>query len=282
MVFYLEGHEFAFYSSLDLLNWEEMQRITIPDEMECPDLYPLAVDGDIEKVKWVLIGASDKYLIGSFDGSRFVPETEMRQFNYGNNSYAAQSWTDVPDGRRIRTSFATVVIPGMSFGGCMSIPQEMTLKTVGTDICLCAEPVAEIEKLYEGQTEFVSAEITEGFPLERKTNGKAYDIWLQVDMEKQAVFRFSLLGFTLEYRAEERKLTCLDKSVILSGESDALQLRIVLDTVYAEIFVNQGNPFMGMTYIQDSNLNTMKIEAENGVVRMEKLTFVKLGAFWKL
>lgn len=281
MVFYLEEHEFAIYVSKNLLDWEPLQTITIPQEIECPDLYPLAVDGDADRVKWVFIGASDKYLIGSFDGRSFVPETEMKLFNYGNNSYAAQSWSDIPDGRRVRTSFATVVIPGMPFGSCMSIPQEMTLKTVGTEICLCAGPVSEISSLYDGPVETASAKITAAIPWTRKMEGKAYDILLQLTMEEQAVCRFSFMGFSIEYRAGERKLTCLDKSVILTGTGNRLQLRIVLDTVYAEIFVNQGNPFLGMTYIQDPNLNTLKVEAEDGAVQMDRISLAKLGAFWK-
>jgi len=60
MALYLEEHEFALYTSCNMLDWKLLQTIDIPDEIECPDFYPLPVDGDPSHVKWVLIGASDK------------------------------------------------------------------------------------------------------------------------------------------------------------------------------------------------------------------------------
>lgn len=152
MALYLQEHEFALFRSEDLLHWQELQRLTLPDDAECPDFYPLPVDGDPERVKWVFIAASDRYLIGSFDGKRFVPETEQLRLNYGSASYAAQTWSGVP-GRRIRTAFISMVIPGMPFGCCMDIPQEMSLRTIGGQLRLCAAPVRELEALYSGVTE---------------------------------------------------------------------------------------------------------------------------------
>lgn len=276
MVFYLEGQEFALYTSKDLLDWQPMQRLTVPDEMECPDLYPLAVDGNAENEKWVFTGASDRYLVGSFDGRHFVPEGTVKRLNFGNTSYAAQSWSGVPGGRRIRTASATAVIPGMPFGSCMNIPQEMALKTIDGEICLCARPVEEIRNLYCGTREFQAAEITQEHPFICKTDGRCLDLSLRI--RPRSDWRLSLFGLTLEYRPERGELVCQDQTAPVKLTEGVLELRMVIDTVYAEIFAGRGSVFMGMHYIQDSNLNRLRMEAFDA--RLEQLSVSRLGEFW--
>ena len=51
---------------------------------ECPDLFPLAVDGDPTKTKWVMVvnlnpggiqgGSAGQYFVGDFDGKRFTAD----------------------------------------------------------------------------------------------------------------------------------------------------------------------------------------------------------------
>ena len=41
---------------------------------ECPDLFELPVDGDVQKMKWVFWGGNNNYLIGGFDGKTFTQE----------------------------------------------------------------------------------------------------------------------------------------------------------------------------------------------------------------
>ncbi len=281
MALYLDNHEYALFASDNLLDWTLLQKLVLPEEAECPDFYPLPVDGDKDKMKWVFIGASDKYYIGSFDGTVFTPETELKALNYGNNSYAAQSWSDAHDSRRIRTSFATVVIPGMPFGSCMSIPQEMTLKTINNEICLCAEPIHEICSLYERTDVIDHITVTTEHPFVYKTEGKAYDISLKIALNDNSAFHFRLFGFHISYDANSRELKCLDKTTPITPAEDHVDLRLIIDTVYAEIFVNYGNPFLGMTYIQDSSLNTLKISAEQESIQIEHLKIARLQHIWK-
>ena len=122
MTLYKTGAEYMLFASADLLHWEPLHTIEIPEEWECPDFYPLPLDGDPAKEKWVLIGASDRYLVGSFDGYRFAPEQEMRRLHHGNGSYAAQSFfqTAPQDTRRIRIAWNNAAVPaGAAFQGFM-------------------------------------------------------------------------------------------------------------------------------------------------------------------
>lgn len=276
MALFLDGHEFALFRSKNLLDWEEIQRIELPGDAECPDFYPLALDGDKDNEKWIFSAASDRYYIGSFDGGKFVPETEQLCLNYGNSSYAAQSWSDVSDGRRIRTAFVTVVIPGMPFGSCMDIPQEMTLRTVNGALRLCANPVPEIEKLYVDTNHFENFYIISGENFKQKMKSKCCDIMLRIECGSS--FQLSLFGLDIEYRAAENILKCLEKEAFVQGEGGFLTLRVIFDTVYTEIFADGGSVFMGMTYIQDNALNRLTISSENAYV--EKLTVSEMKKFY--
>lgn len=273
MALFLDGHEFALFKSKNLLDWNEIQRIELPEDAECPDFYPLPENGNRNKMKWVFSAASDRYYIGNFDGITFISETEQLRLNYGNNSYAAQSWSDIPGGRRIRTAFATVVIPGMPFGSCMNIPQEISLKTVNSALRLCVQPVPEIKKLYLNAETFENFEVNDTHIFKHKVSSKCCDIDLKIKGDNS--FMLTLFGLDIEYRADENTLRCIDKEAPVQGENGLITLRLIFDTVYTEIFADSGSVFMGMTYIQDYSLNRITVSSQNALI--ERLTVSEMG-----
>lgn len=66
-----DGH--SIYNSQDLKKWTYESHIT--GFWECPELFELPVDGNKANRKWIMWGASGSYMIGSFDGKTFTPET---------------------------------------------------------------------------------------------------------------------------------------------------------------------------------------------------------------
>ncbi|MEH0474792.1 GH32 C-terminal domain-containing protein [Streptomyces sp. B21-097] len=83
-------HKVRFYSSKDLKNWTQLSEFgpagATGGVWECPDLFPLAVDGDTNHVKWVLVvninpggiagGSAAQYFVGDFDGTKFTAEDD--------------------------------------------------------------------------------------------------------------------------------------------------------------------------------------------------------------
>ncbi|MFD5159265.1 GH32 C-terminal domain-containing protein [Streptomyces hawaiiensis] len=81
-------HKVRFYSSKNLKDWDPLSEFgpagATGGVWECPDLFPLAVDGDRKKIKWVLVvninpggiagGSAAQYFIGDFDGTKFTAE----------------------------------------------------------------------------------------------------------------------------------------------------------------------------------------------------------------
>ena len=264
MVLYLDGHSFAILKSKNLLDWSQIQEITLPDDGECPDFYPLCADGDSKNIKWIFSAASDRYYIGSFDGNKFIIETAQKRLNFGNASYAAQSWSDIPNGRRVRTAFASFVIPNNPFGSCLNIPQNMTIKTINGEPYLSALPVKEFEMLYKNRDFKTDVVINSDMPFIKSIQSKACDISVSASAEKS--FSLELFGLKLSFNADDKILQCLDKSAPLKCENGTVDLRIIFDTLYTEIFADFGTVFMGMTYIADSNLNSLSIESKNTTI----------------
>ncbi|EKU88796.1 GH32 C-terminal domain-containing protein [Bacteroides oleiciplenus] len=141
-----DGH--SIYTSGNLKDWTYESHIT--GFWECPELFELPVDGDTQTMKWVMYGASGTYMIGSFNGKEFKPETG--KFCYTNGCiYAAQTFTNIPatDGRRIQMGWGRVSHPGMPFNGMMMMPTELTLRTTKDGIRLISVPVKETEQLFQ-------------------------------------------------------------------------------------------------------------------------------------
>lgn len=264
MMLFLDQHEFALLKSFDLLHWNEIQRIEMQEDAECPDFYELAIDGDSSHKKWVLSAASDWYYIGAFDGYSFNPETELLQLNYGDISYAAQSWSNEPSGRRIRTAFMNRVIPGESFGCCMDFPQEMKLRYINGTLKLCANPIAEISKLYKNSKSINSNKLDSNSKIHLNVETKACVIWLSMKCEDD--FSLCLYGLRIDYEYKRGTLSCNQCSAPIEGCNGEIQMTILFDSIGVEIFADEGSVFMGIAYLQNSLLNQLVIESKNAVI----------------
>ena len=111
---------------------------------ECPELFELAVDGDDKNKKWVMYGVTGTYLIGSFDGKKFVPETEMLRYN-ADGMTAAQTFNDEPNGRRLQIGWARAQFPDSPFRHTFTFVQEYKLKTTRNGVRLFINPIKEIK-----------------------------------------------------------------------------------------------------------------------------------------
>lgn len=138
-----DGH--SIYTSKNLKEWQYESHIT--GFWECPELFELPIDGDPANTRWVMYGASGTYMIGDFDGKQFTPEGGKHLFTSG-SIYAAQTFTNMPDNRRVQMGWGRVSHPGMAFNGMMLLPTELTLRRTKDGPRLFSEPVHEAEGLF--------------------------------------------------------------------------------------------------------------------------------------
>jgi sucrose-6-phosphate hydrolase SacC (GH32 family) len=160
-------HMVVLYRSDDLKEWTYLSSFGPANATggvwECPDLFPLALDGDEGNLKWVLIvnlypggvagGSGGQYFVGDFDGTTFTAEpAETRQhdqgslrgynwLDWGRDYYAAVSFSGLPGGRRIMIAWMNnwdygAHIPTSPWKSAMSLPREVRLETVAGNLRL--------------------------------------------------------------------------------------------------------------------------------------------------
>lgn len=166
-----EAREVLFYRSDDLKAWSHLSTFAGAsgtgalggqEFWECPDLFPLPVDGDADRVMWALVisvnpdtrdgGSATRYLLGQFDGTSFSPLSAEapRRLDCGADFYAATSFANVPEGRRIAMGWMSnwaygALVPTSPWRGTMSIPRELSLVAVDGRTTLVQQPVAELQ-----------------------------------------------------------------------------------------------------------------------------------------
>jgi sucrose-6-phosphate hydrolase SacC (GH32 family) len=135
----------SFFTSKNLKDWEYQGHLN--GFYECPELFELPVDGDPGNTLWLVYGASGTYMLGDFDGRRFIPTYGKYRTTYG-NQYAAQTYNNTPDGRRIQIGWGTIPTTNMPFNQMMCFPTELSLRSTHEGIRLFSEPIKEIKELH--------------------------------------------------------------------------------------------------------------------------------------
>ena len=196
----------VFFDSRDLKKWVLRGSFEAgandKGQWECPDLFELAVDGNPQNKKWVLVvnrnpsapagGTGTRYFVGLFDGSHFANETPAGQelwADYGKDFYATNSFSDLPrkDGRRIWIGWISNWQyanrePTSVWRGAQSLPRELSLAQSPDGIRLVQKPIAETK----GLRERVLLQLSD----------------VSVTMAMQAMHLSNVLGDTLEIEAE--------------------------------------------------------------------------------
>lgn len=162
----------VLYRSDDLKTWTYLSdygpRGATGGVWECPDLFPLAVDGDPSEVRWVLLislnpggiagGSGTQYVIGSFDGVRFAPDEPMPPaapleacdwLDHGRDCYAGVTFSGLPDDERILVAWMSnwdyagrlPVDAGAPQRGAMTLARRLSLIRAEGRVSLRQEPI---------------------------------------------------------------------------------------------------------------------------------------------
>lgn len=263
--------EIAFYSSPNLKDWTYTSRIG--GFFECPDLFPLAVDGDKSKQEWILYAADGKYRIGDFDGKSFQPKTEKLQVWHG-NFYAAQTFSDVPDGRRIQIGWANgITFPGLPFNQQMTIPVELTLRSTPEGPRMFAWPVKEVEAQQGGYALATSLSIDR---LRVSSDQKAsnilaggaqlelFDFTCEWELQQAEKVTMTFCGTPVTYDAKAKKLTCQNVTANVEARNGRLPLRVIGDRGSLEIFANKGEVAISVGYKPSETDRALNVSTVGG------------------
>ena len=287
MVLYIHNDVHFILTSTDLLHWQF--RSQVPGMHECPELFELPVIDEPGTSKWVFFGASCDYYLGTFDGMRFVPETDIIPFKYTDGSlYASQTFNDAPDGRRILVAKGQVSGQNPMLNSLITFPVELTLRRTAEGLRLHQNPVAELESLRTGTMSVPDGTmVSDDAPLSVRPAGRLLDIELELTPAGARALTLEILGkqIRLDLQAMELQfheaLEDNDVRAPLVPVDGRLDLRLLVDTIFLEIFSARGRYYTPVRCAFPQAAGAVHLRTTGGAVRVERLRIHELRSIWE-
>lgn len=282
------GNGYDFYTSDNLLDWTYASRFTADWAFECPDFYPMRVNGG-STVKWVLNAASTKYVVGDFDGTRFTTDwTAPMQFDQGTNAYAGQVFNDTPDGRIVQMAWQQGNF-GSVWTGNMTFPTELKLVSFPEGLRVTRTPITELD-LLRGQRRSWSDRTITGDPGSNPladVRGETYEIVAEFDTTNATATEF---GVKLHTSADGdcNSVVTYDRTrqtlrgVPLTPDEGRIRIHILADRGQLEIYGNDGK----VSFSDNVGFDPMPrsagvaVYAEGGRVRLVSLQYNEIRRAW--
>ncbi len=278
-------HKIVFHSSPDLKHWTREGEVE--GFFECPDLFPLLLDGDPGSMKWILTAANSEYMVGSFDGHTFRAETPKLPGVRGQGFYAAQTFSgmptvhDLPLGRRVQIGWLQTATPGMPFNQSMSLPNELRLVTTVDGPRMTWTPVrefAQLRKTVDGKPD-ETIDVPSPVKWVRKVPVET-EIVATLVPSKGCLVDIDLGGAKITYDAALEELTVdgrKAKAVLHDGKID---LRIFVDRASLEVYALGGLLYMPFPHLTPLDDNVLSICPSRGRLSLEGFTSYQLASIW--
>ena len=281
MVIYLEKDIYGFFKSDDLISWKPIQRFSLSGDNECPDIFSIKASNG-EK-KWVLMGAHNRYTVGTMSSTGFTPEQETRSLHYGSSAYAGQTFSGMPDDRVVRIDWDRWHAVSTTFRGQMSIPLELTLNKKDEVYYLSALPVKEIETLYTEKQAYSDIRIEKNSSVTYGLKEAPYRIRLAISEAADASdFTIKIFGRDIVIKPSENELTFGKETAPLSIFNESIDITLVIDRCSIEIFLDGGRiyaSYLNNGSISDYNVPFIEIASKDGI-KIDELELVALKSIW--
>lgn len=274
MMLYLDREEYCMLTSHDLFHWTEHQRIHMPGDGECPDIFCL--QDPAGNRKWVIMGASSKYLVGQFEEGKFVPCQEIRSLHYGSAAYAGQTFSNLPGGRVVRIDWDRWGLPADRFNGQMGIPMELTLGQEAGQYYLQAQPISELMSLAKKTLTFTAP------ALPFKTRLEAAPCLLKLKGKSSGQLTLTLFGRTVSFNFAENKLRMAGTAAPMATLGNDLDLTMILDRCSMELYADNGRIYVSAVNseaVSDYNIPWLILSAD-GDATLEYIEITALDSIW--
>jgi fructan beta-fructosidase len=204
------GNLIRFYTSSDAVTWTFLSEFGSDKgnhvgPWECPDFFPVKVNGS-EETKWVLLVSvvdlgqtpdrlttATQYFIGDFDGKTFsTNQSETKWIDHGKDNYAGVTYNSAPGNRRIFQAwmqshqYAGQVEHAITktWAGAATFPREISVVKDGVDYFLQFRPVKELVGLYKSDTKIKKTKVEKSLKLLNGPDIFPIDIDLRFDAQR--------------------------------------------------------------------------------------------------
>tara|TARA_R110000764_G_C11029270_1_gene385198 strand:+ start:24653 stop:26203 length:1551 start_codon:yes stop_codon:yes gene_type:complete len=297
------GDHAKFYSSKNLKDWTYLSDFGKSQGAhggvwECPDLFPLQIEGSDEE-KWVLIisinpgapngGSGTQYFVGDFDGTTFTSnQKNPKWLDYGTDNYAGVTYNNVPEEERIFIGWMSNWdyardTPTKKWRSAMTVPRKLSLHKVEDNYFLANYPIDKMGDLTSptviNQVEVAAAATdtlqVEGLyqsEIQLKTTAKNFQLLFKNELDEVLVLDFDAtnqiltVDRTLSGKVDFQEDFGAKKHVApLKGlKKGPHQFKILMDWSSMELFMDQGMLSITEQLFPTSPYNTLIINNENG------------------
>jgi fructan beta-fructosidase len=260
----------SFHSSTDFKAWKFESKID--GFFECPDLFELPYPNRPGESRWVLYGADGQYLLGAFDGHGFTPDSPTKERLWWGNFYAAQTFSNSPDGRRIQVGWGQgIEFPGQRFNQQMTIPVELTLRDSDTGVRMVARPVRELDtagRTIQNLPTSMPIPNTGTTPIQ--LGSSSTDVSWDFVFATQSIATMELRGVKIIVDSTAKKISIGDVVVPIRGSSERVSLRLLIDRGSLELFIGDGDAVISRALRPSEAPDKLSFFSQ-GTVRIENL-----------
>lgn len=319
-----EGNKIGFYSSPDLKHWTHQSDFQRDDLglLECPELFQLSLDGGPSDIRWILASGANgfrtgkttgtAYWIGSWDGKRFIPESEEPQWlDAGADFYATVSWQDsnLEAKQRLESRYAIGWLNNWGYanelptkawhGAAESIVRQIKLRSVDGKPVLFSQPIEAIaglegdaftrsvvEVLESSDTDFPEP-ISDAYRLkvDIDTHSEAREVQFRLKEkgEHYAIVGYNFEDKTVSIRRDRDAIASRmpdvyreERKAVVRAHNGVVQLDIVVDTLSVEVFVNDGEMSLSNLIFGQQDANELSAVSIGGTSVLRNLTLTPL------
>ena len=323
-VVFAVGDHVRFYGSNDLKNWKLSGEFGKKEGShggvwECPDLFPLEING---KTKWVLLlsinpggvngGSATQYFIGDFDGMTFKNDNSADKIlwlDYGRDNYAGVTWSNAPKNRRIFIGWMSnwdyaMKVPTEKWRSAMTLPRELLLRNTPDGIRIYQKPVAEIEKLRANEIFRTKNKSVENSLKLGEGKSPLREMIFEIDLSKTTAKDFGVEAgnakgetFKVGYDAASKRFyTDRTKSGVLDfspqfavsrtfspriSRENRLKLHLIFDAASVEMFADDGANAMTDIFFPTEDFAGFRFFSDGGKTQVSDFRVWSLKSIWR-
>ena len=308
-----------FYTSKDLKKWTFYSKFgelegTHHGVWECPELFELPVRGTEEK-RWVLLvndqGSSKiQYFIGRFEGKKFVSENPRSlhlMLDGGTDNYAAQSFSNMPDGRCVLIGLMVApclfnCAPTTPWRSNMTLPRELWLEETDEGVRLFQRPIEEVKSLRGDKLSLSDVQVDKTYRVADHI-APQFDAELVIDVEKSTAIQAGIqfcAGKSQEIVVSydlQRQMLYVNRSMSgnmsyadsippyhemkLKPREGKISLRILMDHCALEVFDLHGETAISAQVFPDAEQGEMRLFSRKGDTLFERLDVYTMNTIWE-
>jgi fructan beta-fructosidase len=307
----------SFYASPDLKHWTKKSEFgkdlgAHGGVWECPDLFPLQVNG---KKAWVLLvnlnpggpngGSATQYFVGDFDGKTFTAsDTSTRWLDYGPDEYAGVTWSNTGD-RRIFLGWMSnwlygQEVPTKRWRSAMTVPRDLTLRQVGGRLYVTSWPSKELAAIAARPTTLTNVNIQKEVDVSGRLSSFAIPCRMDLNIDSTESCAITLsndAGEVLEVGYDQKNnqyyidrtrsgQTGFNKAFasrsvaprMVTGKP--LRMTVVVDVSSIELFADEGLSVMTGIFFPSKPYTQVRLQSTDNI-RVKQLVYTPLRNIWK-